>query len=914
MSTNVGEVDLYLRLNTSDFNKILNNTANLAEGKMSQTLGNITSFVGKAFAVGAVVKFGKVAVDTASQAQSAWTGLNSIVSGQGRSFKEAESFLNGYINDGLVPLNNAVTSYKNLVSRGYDTSQIEQIMDVFKNTAAFGRQSSYTMGEAIQGATEGLKNENSILVDNVGVTKNVAKMWDEYARSIGTTSNNLTLAQKRQAEVNGILEESKFQMGDAQAYTNTFAGRMAQLTTAFTNVKIAVGNVIAPIAQMFIPVLTGALNAVTRFFNGIGQILSVLGIKFPKVISNGTKPALDSISSGVGKATDSMGSAGKQAKKTAKEINRAFASVDELNVINLPDKSDSASSGGSGGSGSGGGASEESPLTLEPNVDTDGIESVTPEIQEIVDTIKGLIGQINFEPIKNGFKVFGQGISDTWNNLIKPVVEVLFFDFLYPLSKFVIEDTLPRFLTATGKALSEIDFSNFISGFEEFVEPLEKIGEFILDGGMTIYEKLILPIAKTTISNVIPSVFFAIGQALKVISAIWEDVKPFFDFLVEIAGKISTAILEGIGTALKDIGDTLKIIAENEVVISILEGIIITLGGLAVALALANIAIIVYNGAMTFATAVTGAFTTVMAVLTSPITLVIAAIALLVAGIILLVKNWDTVKEASINTWNGIVQAWQGVGEWFNNIVIKPTKEFFESFWEGTKQVSINAWDGIKNIWQVVSDWFNNTIISPISNLFRMVWDGIKNGASNAWNGIKSMWQGIASWFNSTVVDPIRNAFNRVGEAVFSVFNGIKGTIQSTISSMPGFIKAPINGIIANINRVIGRVNSMKVPDWVPGIGGSKVNLPEIPMLAQGGYVKANNPQLAIIGDNKREGEIVAPESKLEEALTRALDKKGNVYNGSMEIILKVEYEDGRTIIKKINKTQEEEGRVLLDV
>ena len=33
--------------------------------------------------------------------------------------------------------------------------------------------------------TEGLKNENSILVDNAGVTKNVAKMWEDYAKAIG---------------------------------------------------------------------------------------------------------------------------------------------------------------------------------------------------------------------------------------------------------------------------------------------------------------------------------------------------------------------------------------------------------------------------------------------------------------------------------------------------------------------------------------------------------------------------------------------------------------------------------------------------------------------------------------------------------------------------------------------------------
>lgn len=122
-----------------------------------------------------------------------------------------------------------------------------------------------------------------------GVTKNVAKMWEDYAKSIGTTANNLTLAQKRQAEVNGILEETKFQTGDAIAYTNTYAGRVAQLSTAFMNLKIAIGNVLAPIAQALIPVLVTAINLVTKLFNALAQLLALIGLKFPKVVKKETR-------------------------------------------------------------------------------------------------------------------------------------------------------------------------------------------------------------------------------------------------------------------------------------------------------------------------------------------------------------------------------------------------------------------------------------------------------------------------------------------------------------------------------------------------------------------------------------------------------------------------------------------------
>ena len=54
-----------------------------------------------------------------------------------------------------------------------------------------------------------------------------------------------------------------------------------------------------------------------------------------------------------------------------------------------------------------------------------------------------------------------------------------------------------------------------------------------------------------------------------------------------------------------------------------------------------------------------------------------------------------------------------------------------------------------------------------------------------------------------------------------------------------------------------------------------------IQRFANGGYVKANTPQLAIVGDNKREGEIIAPESKIAEAVNTgvslALEKVVNM-------------------------------------
>lgn len=137
---------------------------------MGNALKKLAGVVGIAFGTAAVINFGREAVKAASDLQGAWIGLQSIVEGQGRSFGSAREFINDYIKDGLVPLENAVTSYKNLAARGYSDEQIKKVMVSLKDAAAFGRQASYSLGEAVSSATEGLKNENSILVNFISPT------------------------------------------------------------------------------------------------------------------------------------------------------------------------------------------------------------------------------------------------------------------------------------------------------------------------------------------------------------------------------------------------------------------------------------------------------------------------------------------------------------------------------------------------------------------------------------------------------------------------------------------------------------------------------------------------------------------------------------------------------------------------
>ena len=96
-------------------------------------------------------------------------------------------------------------------------------------------------------------------------------------------------------------------------------------------------------------------------------------------------------------------------------------------------------------------------------------------------------------------------------------------------------------------------------------------------------------------------------------------------------------------------------------------------------------------------------------------------------------------------------------------------------------------------------------------------------------------------------------AFEAVGNIAGTVFDGIKTGFGVVVDAVTGYVKTLVgiykglfNGIASIWNSTVGKL-SFKIPGWVPGLGGKGFDVPEIPMLAEGGIV--NGPTLAMIGE-----------------------------------------------------------------
>lgn len=232
--------------------------------------------------------------------------------------------------------------------------------------------------------------------------------------------------------------------------------------------------------------------------------------------------------------------------------------------------------------------------------------------------------------------------------------------------------------------------------------------------------------------------------------------------------------------------------------------------------------------------------------------------------------------------------------------------EDFDTCWKGIEEIL----SGFKKIAGSVFDFCNKYVFQPfidyIKGIFTTDWSqsfGTFGTVLNTFLGaVKRVWGDIKTVFNG-IITFISGVFHNNWQ---QAWNGIADIFSGIFDSLVTLAKTPLNAVIDLINGLMGKLNSALSAiesafsfsyDFKNPITGTRhyghygmslPRVPTIPHLAQGGYVKPNTPQLAMIGDNRHQGEVVAPEDKLKQmAYEAAQAVSGNsVSRAELETII----------------------------
>lgn len=138
-----------------------------------------------------------------------------------------------------------------------------------------------------------------------------------------------------------------------------------------------------------------------------------------------------------------------------------------------------------------------------------------------------------------------------------------------------------------------------------------------------------------------------------------------------------------------------------------------------------------------------------------------------------------------------------------------------------------------------------NMILPPIINLLTTIINAILpplQGALNITASILTNTFGRAFSALTPIIEGLKKYLGGIINFITGIFTGnwkkawqgVKDIFSGIISTITGIFKAPINFIIDGINTFIKGLNKIKIPDWVPGVGGKGLNISLIKKLRVG--------------------------------------------------------------------------------
>ena len=647
--------------------------------------------------------------------------------------------------------------------------------------------------------------------------------------------------------------------------------------------------------------------------------------------SNAVQNAGDSVSGASDKAGKASDNAAKKAKKNAKAIQKAFAKIDTINKLTFGNNSDSSSdpsSGGKpgGGKGSGGSGAGSGNMPIGKAVDfgkpTQGANIFSNIMKDIIAEITRLK-----DLFKSGFNLgFGNSleiIDSIKSNLesIDTSLKDIFTDSnVVSAAKRMADNIIFNLGLVTGSAtrigLTFIDLftgsiSKYLDSNKEFLKrKLIEIFDITSKRSVIIgtFSLVVADIAEvfrsSTAKNIGSNLIGIIANGA--ISSMTLIYKLGTDILNAITQPIITnknAIIEAIQSTLKPIDSVIEIIKTtldglwmkvddvynnhikpaidavsgawsallkgflngyNTFVVPVLNwfanGFKHTMEG-----PVGNAINSVKDAFSTLWDAVRDFYTSIQPVanfLGGAFAGVLGLVGGILGGAFLIALNVVSVAVKFLaDTIKAIIDVFRAFGSVVSSIA-SGSKNAIVAFKEG----AVNAFNGAKSIMSSLISWLKSTFGPVFGSVFsaaKTAVNGFKNYLSPIFNSIKGVFNGITSFLSGVFTNNWRRAWN-----------GVKSIFSNIVGGFANIFKAPLNAMIGGVNAMIGGLNKVKIPDWVPVVGGKGINIPKIPKLAQGGYVGPNQPRLAMIGDNRHYGEIVAPENKLEDMVDNALKRQ----------------------------------------
>lgn len=916
MGFKIGEIDLGLVLNKDSFNKDLRGLANSAQQTAANAFKPIGRIIGAALAGGALVKFTKDCLNLGSDLTEVQNVVDTTF---GSMSLKADEF--------------AKSALETFGMSEKVTKQYMGTLGAMSKSMGFSTSEAYDMAEAVTGLTgdvasfynlssdEAFNKLKSIWTGETETLKSIGVLLtqtnlDQYAlnNGFGKTTAKMTEQEKVLLRYQYTLSALSDASGDFAKTQDSWANQTRILSLQFDSLKTTLGQ---GFVNLFTPIL--------QVINSLLSKLSLLANKFKEFTTllmgdrgGGSQTStVGTIVSDSADATAGLNNVTDAAKEAAKAT--GLLKIDNLNNITT-----SSSTSSSAGSSTGSGMSDMTDAAQQ----TEGVlGEVDARMAAIVDKADKFIARLKTigSDLKSGdfFKAGSDTsalVADIFDMYSDAVDKVSWKDIGSKMAQFLNGAITPRLFSAAGRSVaSSLNAAIHTAlGFGTTFD-FKKLGISIASGINTFFDTFDFAGLGQTVGKWVGGIKDIVVEAFNNID--WGRIlKGAWDFTINLGGenialilgaitikKIMSAYIgkETIRAVSKTLGQ--KLAASLGVEIGKDAGIGTALGA-GIRQAVASMGGI--GGMLTADYATVLGAGSAMEIGTLLGTSIIAGIIAALAGWNLGQYLYEKLSGEKIDmSWSEQFKyLFKAPQEDFDSFIdgLTTTLTDFENnpvltglaaliagpFVTGAAYVhkhSGDIADDMDNLsgdfkafkdkigekWDGVERWFNEDV-SPwfTKEKWSTFGSNMQDSIHDKWDDFSKWWgeSGVSKWFDESV----KPWFTK--DKWTSAMSGIKEGFKETF-------KGACNIAIEKFNALIQALNEKTKISWdavtvagkeiFPAVNIQLLNLSKIPLLANGGYVGPNQPQLAMIGDNRIEGEIVAPESKLHDMAQRAAAMSG---------------------------------------
>ena len=685
----------------------------------------------------------------------------------------------------------------------------------------------------------------------------------------------LEQAQNALNQTTSAVDGTSSEMGDFARNIETPANQLRIFKEQMSQLGRAIGNFIVAPLQRALPYINGFIMALRTLVNFLATIAGI-AVKSGESLSSAGESAED--------AADGVSAIGGAAADASKKLKQLIAPFDELNVLQ---ESSGEGSEDTFDMGSLDPALAKALQDMELNLD-----NIAMKANKVRDSILEFLGlKVTTDPITqeqiiqwdkeafmsnvmgslNSFKTWFTNLSPLTKSIatIAGVVAGILatgdvaakVSALLPTLANALNTVKNVFTLLTNPVLLVIAALTSLLVYSEsfrtsFVNLFAQVGSSLLDWG-GILAGIFITVGtditnmwSTHIQPTITAIGDALAPALDTLGSLWGNLSTIVSDVFMKIGNLWTTVLkpviEGALTIIQSLADKFKILWEQYV-----GPVIEYIGN-----GLQELWTTTFSPVLDKVISLLGEFWTMIMALWNNV------LSPLIDWLISFLG--PMFKSVFIGIWNVVQPILAYFGEGLGNLiealrgVIKFLTGVFtgdwNKAWEGIKQAFKGIWDNVVN--------YMNAILGPtFMNIFKGMWNNAKPMIDNiigAAKGLIGVFKGIIQFLTGVFKGDWKKAWEGIKKVFKSIWDTFTNIVKVPINNIIGLINGLINSVETGLNWIVDGINkiSLKVPDWVPNIGGKefgfnlkKVSWGNIPYLAQGGVVTGPTP--AMIGEGK---------------------------------------------------------------